>query len=149
MRRTNLDHFFRTILFAMLATIVFDGPAHPTGGGVPNPDRLDGGLIRRNDLGPLDKTFTLGKSIYMGRGRKVRGLRVCLSVKEVDGDGLTAIRLSRRVLKPFKGGSIIALTSRLVDCRAPKSQVALILGRTEFRALVYFMNKRFRLDLKS
>lgn len=149
MRQTTFDQFFRATLFALLATLFFDGPAYPVGGGAPNPDHLDGGLIKRNDAAPLDKTFALGKAIYMGRGRKVRGLKICLSFNQKNEDGPRAVRLSRKVLKPFKGGSILALTSRLVDCRAPKSHVALILNRTEFRALVYFMNKRFRLGLRS
>lgn len=56
MRQTTLDQRFRAVLFAFLATLFFDAPARATGGGVPNPDHLDGGLLRSADLAPLDRT---------------------------------------------------------------------------------------------
>lgn len=149
MRQTTLDQLFRAVLFAFLATLFFDAPARATGGGVSNPDYLDGGLLRSTDLAPLDRTYVLGKYIYMGKGKKVRGLKICLAVFDEEEDDPRAVRLSRKVLKPFKDRRIIDLTTKLIDCSAPKSQVALILDRTEFRALVHFMNKRFRLRLKN
>lgn len=149
MRKTTLDPIFCSVLFALVAVLFLDGPARSTGGLGPNPDYLDKGLLDSQDLPPLDPTYVLGKSIYMGKGNKVRGLRVCLSVYDEEDDSLKAVRLSRKVLKPFRGRPIIELTVRLIDCKAPKSQVALILDRTEFRALVHFMNKRFRLRLEN
>lgn len=148
MRHTpSPEQFIRTVLFAFLATLFLGGPAYPNQGTDPN--HVGGGLLHNGDLSPIDRTYSLGKSIFMGRGRKIHGLRVCLSVRNGDHDDPTAVRLSRRVLKPFKDRPIIEFTTRLVDCENPQSQVALILDRIEFRALVHFMNKRFRLRLKS
>jgi len=124
------------------------GPVEAAGlGGLGEP----AGPGRRDNAGDeaIDSVYALGKSIYMGDGQRVRGLTVCLSVYEKDDDGPRAVRISRDVLKPFKGRPVIALATRLVDCEAPSSQVALLLDRVEFRALVYFLNKRFRLRLKS
>lgn len=147
MRHMVLEQRFRTLVFVFLATLFLGGPAYPNQGA--DTDRLGGGLLHNGDFSSIDGAYALGKSIYMGRGRKGHRLRVCLSVRNGVDEDPDVVRLSRRVLKPFKDRRVIELTTRLVDCENPESQVALIFDRTEFRALVHFMNKRFRLRLKS
>jgi hypothetical protein len=149
MRHTALHLLFRVVLFALLAGF-FSGAVNHAFAGMANPERIDSGTFNGNDLRLANSAYILGKSIYYGRGKgKVPGLRVCLSVYDEEADAPKAVPLSRKLLKPFRGQHITALTSRLVDCEAPTSQVALILDRVEFRALVYFMNKKFRLRLES
>jgi hypothetical protein len=148
MRHTALYPLFCVVLFALLA-VFLSSTVVRAGGAMANPERLDSGTFNGSDLRLSNSAYILGKSIYQGRGKKVPGLGICLSVYDEETDAAKAVRLSRKELRPFRGQHITALTSRLVDCEAPTSQVALILSRTEFRALVYFMNKKFRLRLKS
>lgn len=110
---------------------------------------IDGARLNSDNLRLDSPVYALGKSIYYGRSRKARGLKVCLLVPEEGNEALKSVRLSRKVLKPFKNGPIVNLTTRLVDCRKPKSHIALILDQKDFLALMYFMNKRFHLKLES
>ena len=154
MRHTGLDQLFRAVLFTLLAALFFggveDGVANASGFPGPNPDHIDPGNSNANDLRLSNSAYVLGKSIYYGRSKgKLPELKVCLSVYDEETDAPKAVSLSRKLLRPFRERHITSLTSRLVDCEAPTSQVALILDRTEFRALIYFMNKKFRLRLES
>jgi len=148
MRPNSIDLLIHVVAISLLAVFFSDGLAR-AGGAVANPDRLDSGVFNGSDLLLSNSAYILGKSIYHGRGKRVPGLRICLSVYDEEADAAKAVRLSRKVLRPFRGQHITSLTLRLVGCEAPISQVALILSRTEFRALVYFMNKKFRLRLES
>ena len=148
MRHTALNLLFRVVLFALLA-VFFSGAVNHAFAGMANPERLDSGTFNGNELRLDNSAYILGKSIYQGKGKNVPGLRICLSDYDDEEDAPKAVRLTRKALRPFRGRHITALTSRLVDCEAPTSQVALILNRVEFRALVYFMNKKFRLRLES
>ena len=130
-------------LLALLAA----GQARPEPMGV-DPDMLDGGGFNSDGL-TLDEAYILGKSIYLGRNKKLRSLRVCLNMSKGADEAPTVVRPSRDVLKKFVGRPITVLTTRLIDCGDPTSQIALTLAPNDFRALVYYMNKKFRLRLKS
>jgi hypothetical protein len=115
--------------------------------GVP-PNLLDGGGFNSSGL-TLDEVYTIGKSIYSGRYKKHRGLGVCLNMSTGADEPAQAVRPSQKLLKQFVEVPILVLTTRLVDCEDPTSQLALILSPNDFRALVHFMNQRFRLRLKT
>ena len=115
-----------------------------------NPDFLDRGGFYGVDRLTSDPDFALGQEIYLGRSKTFRGLKVCVAIKSADEDpdAPKAAPVSRKLMRSFKGQNVTALTTRLVDCSEPEKRLALLLDRREFRALVYYINKRFRLLLK-
>jgi len=148
MERTNRTQLRWVVPLAVLPILFSAGQASPDPPiGVP-PNLLDQGAFNSSGL-TLDDAYALGRSIYSGRYRKRRGVEVCLNMSRGSDEPPSAAEPSRDVLKLFVGVPILVLTTRLVDCNEPKSQLALVLSRNEFRALVYFMNKRFHLRLES
>jgi hypothetical protein len=162
MRKKTPDQWLEVSLLFPLALFLVSSPADSTGVVAPNPDHLDSGEFDRNDYVTTDAPFVLGQEIYFGRGKTVRGLKVCVLVEndnhndndtdteEEDADKETprAVPVSRKLMRSFKGQPVTALTTRLVDCAEPEKHIALILDRNEFRALVYYINERFRLVLQ-
>ncbi len=119
------------------------------GAGGPPPHHVDGAGPDGSGLFPNDRIYALGQTIFEGKNRRVRGPKVCFSIYEAGDDAPRAVRLSRSVLKGFRGRPVVVFATRLVDCEAVGSQIALVLDRLDFRALVYFLNKRFHLRLRS
>lgn len=148
------------------------------------PALASGGYGRNVGQSRTDPLYELGKSIYHGRSKTARGLKICiatatqidnqseeetaaqiesltaaqienLTAAQIENETAaptkdeTAIPLSSRSLRPFKGKALTDLTTRLVDCTAPSSPVAKILDASEFQALVYYLNERFKLKLET
>ena len=156
-QKTALPSFGRFVGFAVLsamtclwATAPLASGGYSGGGG----GSFSGSVSRPAENDP---TYDLGKAVYSGRSRSARGLRVCLLERsdegnteariELDVDKPETTRLSRRSLKPYKKGSVAELVGQLVDCQDGNSLAAERLDSTETRALVYYLNKRFRLGL--
>ncbi len=148
MGRPNCSRLRWVVLLAVLPILFAAGQARPdTPLGVP-PNLLDGGGFNSSGR-TLDEVYSLGESIYTGRYKKHRGLGLCLNMSRGADEPATAVRPSHKLLKQFVEVPILVLTTRLVDCEHPTSQLALILSPNDFRALVHFMNQRFRLRLKT
>ena len=133
----------RFLLVSSLA-LVLAGPVFASGGyGGPGRDHSRGATRSRTD-----PTYDLGKSIYQGHSKTARGLTICLATAP-DSEGKRTAALSSRTLHRFRGRTRTDLGSRLVDCASPASKVEGILAASEFRSLVYYLDKRFKLELKS
>ena len=161
MRKKTPYRWLEVSLLFPLALFLASSPADSTGVVAPNPDRLDPGDFDQNDYLTVDPPFVLGREIYFGRGKTVRGLKICVLVENDsdinninneeendDKEAPNAVPVSRKLMRSFKGRRVTALTTRLVDCAEPEKHIALILDRNEFRALVYYINERFRLVLQ-
>lgn len=91
----------------------------------------------------VDQTYEVGKSIYLGRQAGAPELSYCVMV---EGD---KVPVKRRTLKSFKHTNYNDLAANLYDCDEPDKKIVEKLGRDDFLYVVYYLNKRHKLQLKS
>ena len=89
----------------------------------------------------VDRLYESGKSVYYAKGSNGESVQYCIN------DGEQSERVSRRTLKPFVGSSVNELTARLVRCDDVERPVSELLDQSEVDAIVYYLNKRYRLSL--
>lgn len=90
---------------------------------------------------PIDTKYEYGKSIYQGRDKSVGKVNFCIS----DGTSVKPVKAS--TLRPFKKGSVRNLTSSLYDCNNSSQQISEQINSKNLSYVVYYLNKRFRLNL--
>ena len=91
----------------------------------------------------IDHTYEEGKSIYKGRAAGVKKIAYC-----VDYEG-ARVALKHQTIKQFKQGSIQKFANSLYDCANPDKLVGLTVAQSDFRYVLYYLNKRYRLKLTS
>lgn len=89
----------------------------------------------------IDRLYESGKSVYYAKGSGGESVQYCIN------DGGQVERVSRRTLKPFVGSSVDDLTARLVRCDDAENPVSQHLSQDEVDAVMYYLNKRYRLSL--
>lgn len=93
----------------------------------------------RQNRRAVDQTYELGKSVYLGkRGTK---LNYCID------NGTDKVKLKSKTAKKFKRKAANEFLVALYDCNQPDIQVANIIDKGDVYALVYYFNKRYRLNL--
>ncbi|MEM7257181.1 MAG: hypothetical protein AAF404_07315 [Pseudomonadota bacterium] len=91
----------------------------------------------------IDQQYELGKSYYKARQADGNRLEYCLKLD----DGLK--KLSRRSVKPFKRGSSTEFVDALYNCKAPEQKIADLIPADQGEAILYYLNKRFKLRLQN
>ncbi len=91
----------------------------------------------------VDKTYEFGKSLYLGRAPGSQKVKYCV---KVDGE---AKKLRGRALRPFRGASQLDLANALYNCDKPEQRALLSLKKEEVAYVLYYLNKRYKLDLSS
>lgn len=89
---------------------------------------------------PVDPTYELGKSIYLGRSGAEK-IKYCID------NGKEKIKLKTKTIKPFKGANVKSLAAKLYDCNKPDVQIAQKLNQNDFNLVMYYLNKRYKLKL--
>jgi len=89
----------------------------------------------------VDQLYEKGKARYYATNSNGQRTRYCVR-KE---DAVESV--SRRSLKDFRGTSEATLKSNLVQCDLPEQTLAASLESDQATALVYYLNKRYRLGL--
>jgi len=89
----------------------------------------------------VDQDYELGKSIFQGRQAGVAKLSYCV---EVDGE---QTEVKKSSIKQFKRQSYSALANGLFDCDQPGTLVASHLDTDSLISVVYYLGKRYRLNL--
>ena len=97
--------------------------------------------------GGKDPLFDKGKAVYRGRAESAKGTKFCVVDKGGEGEAPEAKKLSRSNLKPFKGGSKRVLMLQLVDCEDATKPARTVLSAEDLRALVHYLDGRFKLKL--
>jgi len=90
----------------------------------------------------IDQQYELGKSYYKSAQPNGDKLKYCVQ----SGDELK--KLSRRSVKPFKNGPVMKFVESLYDCSDPNTKIADIIPDAEGDAILYYLNKRYKLRLK-
>ena len=91
----------------------------------------------------VDRQYELGKSYY--KSRQADGSRLAYCVK-TEND---LKKLSRRSVKPFKFGSAAKFANSLHNCDNPEQKIADLVGNEQGRAILHYLNKRYKLQLQS
>ena len=89
----------------------------------------------------VDETYEYGKALYLGRLPESKQLRYCL---KQDGQ---AKKLGRRNLKAWRGKPQLEFANALYDCDNPNDRVLLKLERAQVAYVLYYLNKRYKLNL--
>lgn len=90
----------------------------------------------------VDQNYEIGKSIYLGRKAGEPTLQYCILVDDEKKP------VKRKSIKPFKAQTYEAVASNLYQCDKPDELIADGLTRDSFLYVLYYLNKRYKLDLK-
>ena len=90
---------------------------------------------------PKDAAYELGKAIYTGRAKGVEKISYCI------GDGADKVKLKRKSVRQFKSGTYTELANNLYDCNKPGKLALNTLKGDESKYVLYYLNKRFKLNL--
>lgn len=132
------------VSFAALVTFSAVSSAFASGGGGFGGGGSYGGSNPASTARPVDQTYETGKAIFKGRKRGEPKLSYC-----VLADDGNKIPVKRKSLKPFKGTSYNELANNLFDCEQPDKRINEVLSRDSFLYVVYYLNKRHKLDLRA
>jgi len=91
----------------------------------------------------VDEGYEFGKSIYLGRAPGSQKIKYCV---KVDGE---AKKLRGRTLRPYKGSKQVDFANALYNCENPEERALLKIKREEVAYVLYYLNKRYKLDLQS
>lgn len=92
----------------------------------------------------VDQLYEKGKHLYRGKDKKYKGIKVCL---KAGGDTGTS-KLSRSSLKKYAKGSALDLAVNLYNCKAEEQQLANVYQGDDLAYLIYYLNKRYKLNLE-
>lgn len=102
-----------------------------------------GGGFGENSVHTVDQQYELGKSVYKSRLPDGSKLAYCVKTEK----GLK--KISRRAVKPFKKGPASAFVNSLYNCQQPNVKIADLITGDQGSAVLYYLNKRYKLRLKT
>ncbi len=89
----------------------------------------------------VDKKYEAGKLYFYSA--RVNGKKVRYCVKS----GESVQRLSRSSLRAFENSTTRDLSDNLYNCEQPEQLIAGLIDSDQVSAVVYYLNKRYRLSL--
>ena len=89
----------------------------------------------------IDEEFEKGKGIFLGRNREIGKIKLCVV------SGNEQVKLKRKTLTPYKGASVNGFINSLHNCDKPDEVMLERLGRVHMSYLIYYLNKRYKLEL--
>lgn len=123
------------MLFALgLFTLCGSALASGVGGGF-------GAGTQQSQPRVVDERYEYGKAVFLGREPGTTKIKYCV---EHDGE---VKKLKRRTLKRFKSGSAGDFANALLVCDQPENLALRTLKDEQIPFVLYYLNKRYRLDL--
>ncbi|WP_086931784.1 hypothetical protein [Agarilytica rhodophyticola] len=92
-----------------------------------------------------DPAYEYGKALFKGRNKKYKKVKFC-TVSEEAESGVTKIK--GKTMKPFRKSTYQKVASTLRNCAQPDQAAHQLLTNDDLFALVYYIDKRYRLKLK-
>ena len=89
----------------------------------------------------VDPQYELGKSYYKASQTSAAKLEYCVKVDD------KLKKLSRSSVKKFKRGSVDEFVNALYNCAEPNQRIADVIADEQGSAILYYLNKRFKLRL--
>lgn len=93
----------------------------------------------------VDPAYERGKSIFTGRSKQYKKYKFCM----VNGSTQETSKLSRKTLKTFKGSNYQALSESIVKCDEPNKPITSVVSQDDLSLLLYYVNKRYKLNIKN
>jgi len=90
----------------------------------------------------VDQNYEVGKAIFNGRQKGEPSLQYCIVM---DGE---KVPVKRKSVKAYKGETYQAFADNLFQCDQPEKLVAEGLTRDSLLYVVYYLNKRHKLQLR-
>ena len=134
------------ILFLALS-LCFTLNAQASGGG--GGGGYGGGGFSTGTVAPqrqTDPVYEHGKAIYKGRVSSYKDISVCI-LSETDEAGFSKVK--SKTIKHLKSTSYNEVAKNLVTCDDKDQLVFNLLSRNDTIALIYYLDKRYKLKLKS
>lgn len=91
----------------------------------------------------VDPLYDQGKAVFKGRVRDYGKLKFCVA----DPQSGELAKLKGKTVKPFREGDVNDFAASLYNCEMPEQQIAGLLTRDDLVAVVYYLNKRYKLKL--
>lgn len=132
--------FSSLVFILLLGEVSISFASGGSGGGFGG--RQNGGFDSRQRQRVVDQSYETGKSIYKGRKAGEPTLEYCVLVK---GE---KVPLKRKSIKSFKNTTYTDLATNLYQCDQPEKKISAGLTRDSFLYVLYYLNKRHKLDLK-
>ena len=133
----------RILTLPLLICLLFAATAQASGGGGGS---YSSGSFPKAKARQTDHTYEHGKAIFHGRAANHKGVNFCvLSTKSKSGFA----KVKRKTVKHLKKTSYLRVAENLVTCDDSKQPIQQLLTRGEVNAVVYYLNKRYKLKLKS
>ncbi len=98
-----------------------------------------------------DPVYELGKSVALGKTKQYGKNKVCIHPTPLLQDQNPiplAIKLSKKHFREYKNGSVGILAANLYSCNEPQTNILKTVSQTDARALLYYLNSRYKLKLK-
>ena len=90
---------------------------------------------------PVDQAYEYGKSLYFGRF-KGKVISYCINRNEISSP------VKRSSIRSAKGVSFTQLGDLLHNCENTGQTMSSILNKNQLNAVAYYLNKRYRLNLR-
>lgn len=121
------------ILLGSLPTLAY---ASGTSGGFNDQTRPEPRIV--------DPTYERGKAVANGKIRDYGKAKVCVLPANEEAKGG---KLKRKTLKPYRSVDVNVFATRLYICDQPELKAGEALESGDFLAVIYYLNKRFKLKL--
>lgn len=96
---------------------------------------------RGNSTKAVDQLFERGKAVYQGRAQGVSKINYCID------NGTSKVKLKSKTAKSFRNTKANDFALALYDCNDTNTAVHTQLSRENLSLLIYYFNKRYRLNL--
>ncbi len=118
-----------------------DAPAEASGS-VARPHQLQDQQLQARQR-QVDPLYDQGKAVFKGRVRDYGKLRFCV----VNPESGELAKLKRKTATQFRDAGVNDFAASLYNCEMPEQQIAGLLTRDDLVAVLYYLNKRFKLML--
>lgn len=136
MQRSTLITLVSILLVGQCSSALASGGYSGNGGF----NNSRGGLDAKRKA--VDQNYELGKSIYRGRKAGEPALEYCVLV---EGE---KVPLKRKSIKAYKNATYNELATGMYQCDQPEKPVSAGLSKDSFLYVLYYLNKRHKLNLK-
>ena len=90
----------------------------------------------------VDQQYEIGRSYYKSKQADGSTLNYCVKTSD------SLRKLSRKSVKPYKKGTVSAFVDSLYSCSNPELKISELVKEDQGEAILYYLNKRFKLKLK-
>lgn len=91
----------------------------------------------------IDPVYERGKAIFTGRSQEYRKYAFCIR----DNSSSEPQKIKRKNIKAYKNSTYDAVAGELVKCDEPNKAITDVVSRDDVSFLVYYIDKRYKLEL--